>query len=89
MDPSHYKCTEFLSKEESSHKEDIAIPAKSYAAKKPESNNKGNWNMNGQEPLHGEVLHICSPVSEWNIQQKNQEAYENEFSHAYPSKISN
>ena len=89
MDPSHYKCTEFLSQEESPHKEDIGIPAKSYAAKKPEGNNKGNRNMNGKEPLAGEALYICPPVSEWDIQQKNQDAYENEFSHAFASNISN
>ena len=88
MYPSHYERSEFLSKEEGSHKKYVGIPAESYSTKKPEGNNKGNRNMNGQEPLCGEALHICSPIPEGDIQKKNKEAYEKKFRHAYFSKIS-
>ncbi len=37
--------------------------------------------MNGQEPLGGEALHICSPVSERDIQEKYKDGNEDEFAH--------
>jgi len=33
--------------------------------------------MDGQEPLGGEALHICSPVPEWDIQKENETADDN------------
>ena len=35
--------------------------------------------MYGQEPLQGKSINIGSPVSEWNIDQYNDQAYEKKF----------
>jgi hypothetical protein len=84
----HQDGTKLLSQEKASHQEYIRIPAESYSAKKPEGYNKGNRDMDCQEPLGGEALHICSPIPEWDIQEKNKDGNGNKQVHSYLSKIS-
>jgi hypothetical protein len=69
--PLHHQGTKLLPKEKSAHQEKVGVPSKSDAGKKPEGNDKGHWNVNGQEPLGCEAPDICSLVSEGDIQEKH------------------
>ena len=79
--------SEFLSQEKPGHKENIGIPDESDATQKPEGYNKGNRNMDGQEPLGGEALHICPPITKGDIQKENYYTDENKQAHSDLSKI--
>jgi len=76
-----------LSQEKPGHKENIGIPDESDATQKPEGYNKGNRNMDGQEPLGGESLHIRPPIPKGDIQKENDDADENKYGHSDLPKI--
>ena len=73
----------------SSDHEYVGFPTKAQPRKNSNCNNEGDRNMDGQEPLGGEALYICSPVSEWDIQNKNTNANDKKLRHGDHSKIPN
>lgn len=76
MDPFHENSSRFLPQEECTDQEDIGVPGKPDPRKQPQGNNKWNRNMYGQDPLQGKTPDVCPPVSEGDVQQKNQAGYE-------------
>jgi hypothetical protein len=79
--PSYKQGATLLSKEKSCNQEYVRVPAKAYMAKDPHANDEGNRDVNGKEPLGGEASDICPPVTEWNIQDKYNNAYNNKSAH--------
>jgi hypothetical protein len=73
--PFYYKAPTLLSQEERCHKKYIGVPAEAYMAKDPHGDDQRYREVNGQEPLGRKTFDMCSPVAEWNVQDKYDNAY--------------
>lgn len=79
--PSYYQCSALLSQEESSYQEYIGVPAEPYITKDSHGDDEWNRDMDGEEPLGREASDIRSPVPEWDIQDKYDNADDYEYTH--------
>lgn len=70
-----------LSQEKSCHQEQVGIPGEADMAKDPHGDDEGNGDVYCKEPLGREASDMCSPVAEWNIQDKYCNAYYNKPTH--------
>ena len=70
-----------LPQEKSCHQEQVGIPAETDMAKDPHGDYEGNGDVYCKEPLEGEASDMCSPVPEWDIQDKYCNAYAYKSAH--------
>ena len=72
---------ELLSQEKRSHKEKVSMPAEAQVCSKPQGNYEGHRDMYGQEPLQGKASYVGPPVSERDINDQHNDAYDDQIKH--------